>query len=590
MAMNYISDRLIEEVRVACDIVEIISDHLPLKKSGKNFKGLCPFHSEKTPSFVVSPEKQIFHCFGCGAGGNVYQFLMKSEGISFVDAVSHLAERQGIPIPKKSGDSGENDKRKRLYEINKLAADYFHKRLLESSEGEKARGYLKKRDIDGNTINRFLLGYAPLSWDHLLRYFVKKGVPPALLEKVGLIIAKERRDGYYDRFRDRIIFPIFNTQGMVIGFGGRIIDGSDQKGPKYLNSPETAIYKKGSNLYGLNLAKDIIRKEGSALIVEGYVDLIALYRHGIENVVSVSGTALTGRQVLLLRRYTDKAVIVFDADSAGRSAAEKGYDLLLERGMKVKIIALPGGSDPDSFIRKWGRDDFLKRIQNAVSFIEYMIERIAEEMNLSSLEGQVDGVNRILPFLSRIPNSVERDSYMSTIEEKMGISSNALLMELRKASLRQRKGVDLSYVPEKVKKVVAEQSLIQLMLMDNTNIGRIREYVSKENFEDHDLGQIASVLFDLLDKNEEISPRKVIDLLLETHQKEIVSRLVIDHIEYDNVDKAVDDCIKAVKRRDIRCEISTIKQQRKEAIEMGRLEEYRILQERYIQLRQEMRS
>ena len=320
---NFIPEDKISEIKHSADIVDIVSDVVLLKKAGKNLVGLCPFHSEKTPSFTVSPDKQIFHCFGCGVGGNVISFLMKQEGLSFPEVARHLAKRYGVSIPE--GPVSPEQKRRMseresLFDLNRRAMDYFHETLLKSPAGEKARSYLSKRGISAKTIDAFKLGFARDGWDHLLRYFSGRRIPRALLEKSGLILARKDSSGYYDRFRNRIIFPIFNASMQVIGFGGRVLDDAL---PKYLNSPETAVYNKSRSLYGIHRAKEKCRTTGTVFIVEGYFDLLTLHQHGIENAVATLGTALTAEHVRLLTRYASRMILVYDSDEAGIRSAQR---------------------------------------------------------------------------------------------------------------------------------------------------------------------------------------------------------------------------------------------------------------------------
>ncbi len=380
---DHIPQDIIEEVRRRNDIVEVIAEYLPLKGSGGNYKALCPFHSEKTPSFTVTRQKQIFHCFGCGVGGNIFHFIMKYEHMSFPEAVTYLAKRAGVTLPKSrfsATSSPLETHKEQLYGMNELAAKYFHQLLLNSPQGEKARSYLQTRGIDQHSIERFHLGYAPEGWDGLVRYGTERGLQPQMLAEVGLVKAREDGRGFYDRFRDRLMFPICNVIGRVVALGGRLLENLPEA-PKYLNSPETAIYKKGTLLYGLHLAKQSIRAEGRVLIVEGYLDLISLFQSGIEHVVATLGTALTRSHVQLLKAYAKEAILVFDGDAAGRSAALRGKEYFLqghvryflpsahvsslqgalEGDLHAKVVLLPQGHDPDTFVQAEGRDALLAK-------------------------------------------------------------------------------------------------------------------------------------------------------------------------------------------------------------------------------------
>ena len=352
-----ISESKIEEIRSAANIVDVISGHIQLRKRGKNFLGLCPFHSEKTPSFTVSEDKQIFHCFGCHTGGNVFKFLMEYEKISFVEAVQELAGELGLPLEIEQGISEEKQTEQEiLYDINTETARYFSNNLLNSSEGEIAFDYFQNRKIKPGTMRAFGLGYAFNGWDNLLHFLQEKKIDLEKAVQLGLI-GRSNEGRIYDKFSSRIIFPIFSPNGRVVAFAGRILE-DKADAAKYLNSPESLIYTKGRILYGLSHAKDEIRKLDKAILVEGYMDLISLYQSGIKNVVAVSGTALTEEQVQLLSRYTKNVILLFDADTAGIKASMRSIELLLKKDFEIKIVSLPQGEDPDSYVNNFGKESF----------------------------------------------------------------------------------------------------------------------------------------------------------------------------------------------------------------------------------------
>jgi DNA primase len=334
----------IEEVRTASDIVDVISAYVRLKRRGKSYVGLCPFHKEKTPSFHVTPDKQMFYCFGCQEGGNVFSFLMKTEKVSFIEAVKTLANRAGIELPVYDAPQAGSTQNEQLFRANMIAARFYHRSLTETTEGEFAMQYLRNRGFTGETIKKFELGYAPRGWQSLINHAAEKGVETDYLEKAGLV-SKRDDDSFYDRFRGRVLFPIFSTSGRIVAFAGRQLYEDDALA-KYINTPETPIYQKGKLLYGLSMNRDDIRKQTYAILVEGYTDLISMYQSGIQNVVASSGTALTEDQIRLLARYAPTVVIVYDADSAGSTAALRGVELILERGLDVKIAQLPEGKIP----------------------------------------------------------------------------------------------------------------------------------------------------------------------------------------------------------------------------------------------------
>ena len=432
----YIPEDKISEIKNTVDIVDIISDVVTLKKTGKNYIGLCPFHSEKTPSFTVSPEKKIFHCFGCQAGGNVFTFIMKNEGISFPEAVRVIAAKCGIDIPARRLSQGEKRKiseREKLLDVNRQAMAYFCNILSNSATGKNAKEYLKKLKINKQIIKGFDLGYAHEVWDNLTSYFLKKKISPTLLENSGLIIPRKKGSGFYDRFRGRIIFPIFNISSQVIGFGGRVMDDSDPKNAKYLNSPETPVYNKSSSLYGLNKAKDKLREYKTVFIVEGYFDLLALQQHDIINSVATLGTSLTAEHVRLIRGYigkTGKVILVYDSDDAGLKAAYRSIEIFDKGYVDAKIMVLPDGYDPDSYLFKFGKKSFMDEYKRAKSIMAFLID-FSEKKHGNSIEGKIQIISDMKKPLSAINDSVARSLYVKELAERLGIDESAVLEKVR---------------------------------------------------------------------------------------------------------------------------------------------------------------
>ncbi len=427
---NYIPENTIADIRKAADIVEVVADAVILKKAGKDFLGLCPFHSEKTPSFTVSPEKQIYYCFGCGAGGNVFSFLMAHEGISFPEAARSLASRYGIeiPAPDLSPEAGRRlSEKERLYAVNQSAMSFFRDTLLHAEAGKKARAYLEKRGITDQTSEDFQLGYAPRAWDGLLKFFSGKKTELTLLEKAGLILPRKERPGFYDRFRDRIMFPITDSQGRVAGFGGRVMDDSL---PKYLNSPESPVFSKGQILYGFGKARQKIRESGKVFLVEGYMDVISLYQHGIRNAVAAMGTALSPDHVKLLRGNARESVLVFDSDEAGIRAAKRSIAIFRQENMDARVLILPEGEDPDSFVRKSGGAVFAETGDRAVSIMHFLMEQAVKNHGLS-VEGKVRVIEEMQPLLTEISDPVARSLYIREIAERIGVEESILAEKYR---------------------------------------------------------------------------------------------------------------------------------------------------------------
>jgi DNA primase len=422
----------VDEVRAAADIVKIVGDYVRLRKAGANFMGLCPFHQEKTPSFAVHPTKQIFHCFGCGAGGDVFKFVMMIENLSFPEALRRLGEKVGVRI-REAGDSAAFDaharERTALYKLHEAAAKFYAAQLGATAEGRAARAYLADRGLEDQTVARFRLGYAPGHGQGLTRQLAEEGFGQDVMDSSGLVLSDGPRR--FDRFRRRIIFPISNESGKVVAFGARAL-GDDQ--PKYLNSPETPIYTKGRILYHLDRAGPGIRKLDYAILVEGYMDIIAVASAGVENVVATCGTSLTEAQVRLLARYAHRAVVNYDPDSAGVAATQRSLDLLLEGGFEVKVLALDGGLDPDSFIRKRGAAAYRERLAAAPTYLDYLTERAAAQNDLGRPEGKVAAANAVLPFLARVPNALLRAELATRLAERLRLDDRLLQEELRRAA------------------------------------------------------------------------------------------------------------------------------------------------------------
>jgi DNA primase len=444
----FIPEEKISEIKNAADIVDIVSESVILKKAGKNYIGLCPFHSEKTPSFTVSPDKQIFHCFGCNTGGNVFSFLMKQEGFTFPDSVRYLAKRYGVDIPDKPLSPEQKKKiseREMLLDVNRRAMGFYHQALLSSAAGEKARSYLSKRGISQKTIEDFKLGYAYDGWDHLLRFFMNQRVSPAVLQKGGLVLPRKNKSGHYDRFRDRVIFPIFDVNKQVVGFGGRVMDDAL---PKYLNSPETSVYNKSRSLYGIHRAKNKCRETGTVFIVEGYLDLIALHQNGIENSVATLGTALTSDHVKLLTRYSRRMILVYDSDEAGIRSAQRcidsfwkehvdfrRQDVYSEEKADTHILVLPAGHDPDSYIFEFGPEAFLKAASDAPGIITFLMDCAVRKHGLTT-EGKIRIITELQEPLAAINDQVAQAIYVQQLAERTGIAESAVLERVRAVAAR----------------------------------------------------------------------------------------------------------------------------------------------------------
>jgi DNA primase len=456
---------LAERVKQQADIVRVIGDYVQLKKAGQNFRGLCPFHSEKTPSFNVHPTKQIYHCFGCGQGGDVFKFVMEMEKCPFPDAIRIVAEKCGISLPRPKERSPEerreNQQRSALVEIHREAQTWFVKQLEGTLEGKAARAYLEDRGLDRDTITRFGIGYAPSGGDLLLRH-LKSKYPDKLLVESGLI-SRDQSGRLFDRFRRRITFPIANESSKIVAFGARAL-GDDQ--PKYLNSPETPIYSKSNVLYHLDRAKDALRRQDFAILVEGYMDAIAVARAGISNVVASCGTALAESQIKLLGRFTKRVIVNYDPDTAGQAATERSITALLENDFEVRVLSLPAigdkKADPDLFIREKGADAYRTQLKSAHPYVDYLITR-ARQMDLTTGEGKRRAVNFLLPYVQRIPNSILRSEWATRIAQQLRLDEPVLRAALSKAAAERRSEVKLQ--PELVRGAAkpAERRLIRML-------------------------------------------------------------------------------------------------------------------------------
>ena len=425
-----IPDDKIQEIRAATDIVEYIGTFVKLKKRGKSYLGLCPFHSEKTPSFNVSPDKGMYYCFGCSRGGDVIKFVMEWEKATYVEAIEILAERAGIAIVRTEESIQSASETEKLYSACSFAAKMFHRNMMKTEEGSFALKYFQSRGFSDKTIVAFGLGYSLRAWDALVKQAGEEGIKPEYLEKVGL--ARKRDDGgYYDAFRGRAMFPIFSTTGRVIAFGARKLYDDDTMG-KYINSSETPIYHKSKVLYGLSQSKEAIREKDSVVLVEGYADLISVFQSGICNVVASSGTALTVEQIQLISRYTKTVTFVYDADSAGVSAMIRGVDLILENNLDVRIAELPQGDDPDSFVRKNGADGFQEILSKAVTFVDFKANTLRREGKLDSPEGKAEAVRALVQTISKIKDPLKQSFFIKDVAEKYKLYESALITELEK--------------------------------------------------------------------------------------------------------------------------------------------------------------
>jgi DNA primase len=463
----------IDELRRQADIVRVVGDYVTLKKKGTNWMACCPFHQEKTPSFSVNPSKNIFYCFGCSKGGSVFNFVMELEGLSFPEAVRVVAEKAGVPLPEMVDDKRFESKRKEADEViqlNAWALEFWERQLAEeTAEARAAREYVEGRGISDETRKVFRLGYAPNSWDALGIFLKSKGAGIGQIERSGLVVKKEQ-GGYYDRFRGRLIFPVMDSQGKPVAFGARAMRPGDE--PKYLNSPETAAYTKGRHLFGLNVSRDEIRRKKFVILVEGYLDLIIPFQHGVRNVVASLGTALTAEQAKLLVRFARKVVVNYDGDRAGVSAAKRAIEVLLPEDFEVKILVLPDGADPDEFVRAQGVEEYNKRRGLAVPHIQFVLEQAIASRSLRNPAQKAEAVEEVLPFVRAVRRPVERREYFDMMMDALRVEEQGLRQELWKTlSARQSSAADADVKKriiraEMIAPTVAEQRLLELLVHD----------------------------------------------------------------------------------------------------------------------------
>lgn len=570
-----ISEEILEKIKSQNDIVDVISERVRLRKSGRNFTGLCPFHNEKTPSFSVSQEKQIYKCFGCGEAGNVISFVMKEKNLPFIEAVKYLANRANIPLEINNGEKSKSAKKKDLlYRVNVEAAKFFFSNLMNN---QNAKEYFLNRGIKEETIKKFGLGFANDSWNSLMFYLRKKGINDVLLEEAGLISVNKEKGRKYDRFRNRVMFPVFDYQGRVIGFGGRVLDDSK---PKYLNSPETLVFQKGTNLYGLNFALKHNMSERYFVIVEGYMDLISLHQYGITNVVASLGTALTINQARLLKRYADKVIISYDADMAGQMATLRGLEILRTAGFDVRVLNIPQGKDPDEYVRSNGKEAFLKLINSAEPLIDYRMKKAEEGIDFKNSQSLILYAKRIMEIISDL-DPVEKDVYIKKASENTGIKEQTLYDILkskmkgnRENNFRNNKEEDRSKLYVEPGFLKAERSILKIMLKNKEYLQYIEERISENDFILLEHKEIFTVI--MLAKGENINN---IDSFIESklNNTKSIGELVKIREENiffaDDVKVQINDFINEIHSYKLKQRIDQLRKEQKELENQGKIEE-----------------
>ena len=552
------SDEIIEEVRQNNDIVDIISQYVHLTRKGRNYFGLCPFHSEKSPSFSVSPDRQIFHCFGCGVGGNVYTFLMKIEGITFKEALEQLAERANIQLPKleNNADTAKEELKAKVYKVNEFTAEFYHQNLYKPTS-KIGQEYVKKRKMNKETLEAYRIGFSG-KFDELYKALKAQGFGEKEILESGLV-NKNDNGTYIDRYRNRLMFPICDVRGKVIAFGGRILDDSKIKDPKfpqpkYINSPENVVYSKGRHLFGLNVAKKDSAKK--LLIVEGYMDVISLHQRGVTNVVGALGTALTEQQGWLLRKSTEQVILGFDADGAGQTAIARSMEILQKMGCDMRVLQIEGAKDPDEYIVKFGEGRFRLAMDNAISLVEFKVKNLKKDLNLENTGDKIKFLNEIAKILSKVENTMEREIYIEKIAQGYNISKEAIYAEVNKLIYNNTKedkvlqSREIKPVRENIKNTTEidedlkrrENTIISILLDSNANMfAKIKEQIKPEDFKDSVNRKIAEQLYKELEK-EDCNINRLIDSFDEETQNHITMVMATDY-EIDNLEKAVDDIL-----------------------------------------------
>lgn len=539
-------DSVLSEIKSRLDLVDLVSHYLSLKKSGKNLKGLCPFHSEKTPSFTVSPEKQIFHCFGCQENGDIFGFLMKIDGLSFPQAVEKLAERVGIQLQENPGSASEKND---LYQANRVAAWYYHQTLKHSPQAQKARDYLEARGIAAEQIDKFRLGFAPRQ-SGLLEALRQKKVPLGAALKVGLL--REGKSDLYESFKERITFPIFNLDNKVVGLGGRVVEQNEKA--KYINSIDSPIYDKSSQLYGLPLARRAIQQKGRVLLAEGYLDTITLHRFGFEESVAPLGTALTGKQIALLKRYASEFFLVFDSDPAGLKAVERSYPLFLEQEISPKVIVLPAGEDPDSYLRKEGAALFEEKIKQARNVFLFILDKVLDSLPSGVLERGA-AVQKMLPYLLKSTHPLERNLWVRTLAQRLDVPETWVLEELGSQSAfpRPREGVDLAE-PSFFQGM--EATLLALFLKEEKTRGPILDSLAENDFLNPDLRSIARLLWS--EEYRDLPAHQIATRWSDEKSKPVLMELIFQEENLKDSEKLIQDCIQKLRLRNYRNQLKEI--------------------------------
>ena len=572
-------EELIDSIRSQADIVDVVSDYVTLRKAGKNYKGLCPFHDEKTPSFSVNPERQIYHCFGCGKGGNVFSFLMEHENVTFVEAVRHIARRLNITIPDTYRQHEAGSEAESLAQVTRFAARFFHERLLNAGRDSIVRRYTERRGLSEETVKSFGLGFAPDSWNDLLNAARNQGIDTALLVKAGLAKTGEQRT--YDAFRKRLIFPIQAPSGRVVGFGGRALSDEDQ--PKYLNSSESPIYRKSQVLYGLYQARDALRQRGRVLVVEGYMDLLGLYEQGIHGAVALCGTALTREQARLLARYGQQAFLVYDSDQAGVRATWRAIEPLVESGLWTRIVRLPEDYDPDSYVREHGPDGFMKLVDSADSIADFM----GHHANLQGSGDREEVFRTLTELIRKTANLVHRETYREEAERRFPALQGLLASELRSpgAVQRDRRAPRAEAAPDG--DAMVERDLVQLMLDGRAIAELVENQLEPRDFKHPLYRRIVELCFAKLGGEGTYDLSGLIDTIGDDEAARVMTELINASDSGLNLEQRARDHIIRIKQKRLKESMARLMEQIKQMEKDGRSDELNDAMATYMELKQQ---
>ena len=576
MGQGLISDDVINQIRDRVDIAEVVGQHVALTRTGQNLKGLCPFHQEKSPSFTVSPSRQIFHCFGCGAGGNVYTFLMKLTGAAFPEIVRDLGRKAGVVVPEPTGGSRqERTTVERLEQLNAAALNYYQSMLAEETSGTEGQSYLRERGIRPETIRQFSLGYAPREWDGLTRAMLSQGFTPADLTLAGLSVPREssgQQRGpstrHYDRFRSRVMFPIRDLRKRVVAFGGRILG---EETPKYLNSPETPLFKKSQTLFAMDAAREAAGLHQALIIVEGYFDAIALHQAGIRHVAATLGTALTAEHIAVIRRFASNVVLLFDPDQAGVRAALRTLDLFVNSGLSVKVVSLPQGDDPDTYVRKRGAEGFTALQQTAPSLLDFAVEHSLRTAESGTIEDRIRAVDAVLRILQKSAHPIEREERIRLVAERLGLSQQRLIDRYPAIASEDqrrnpiRKAVAAAGAPPKWKANPEERDLAHLLVQGSLSPADLRK-LSPETFSTAVYGRLITCALRHLGPDGRVCVQKLLDELINDEEcGPLVTELSMLEQHYDDIPAHIAGCLETLERKGHERNLSVLIQELKSA-------------------------